>query len=231
MSDTNPISAENESMKIELTGTTDVMFTPADSNANVAGTPFNAGFKPFLVVGGKINIQGWTIAEGDDPVATWSPLLSIAEGAKPEPTSLSAAKVINTPIQPADTARLCPRKIVDDNFTSVDYSLWSGGEGTIVSHDSQNNTMVLTNLNKSWQGFRLDFTKLIMDCPLMQDVDYLVTARIKIDKPGMDGQDTICKTGTSESRDCPSLTRRIIRNEGNDIYSNQRVSVFILIDG
>jgi hypothetical protein len=154
MSDTNPISPDNQSMKIVLTGTTDVTFTPADSNANLAGTPFNAGFKPFLVAGGKLDIRGWDIAEGEERVATWAPLLSMVEGAKPEPT-LSAAKLIKTPIQPADTTRTCPRQIVNHDFTqSVDHSLWAGGEGAIVSHDAVNGVMTLTNLKKSWQGFR-----------------------------------------------------------------------------
>jgi hypothetical protein len=224
MSDTNPISPDNQSMKIVLTGTTDVTFTPADSNANLAGTPFNAGFKPFLVAGGKLDIRGWDIAEGEERVATWAPLLSMVEGAKPEPT-LSAAKLIKTPIQPADTTRTCPRQIVNHDFTqSVDHSLWAGGEGAIVSHDAVNGVMTLTNLKKSWQGFRLDFTKLNMDCPLQQDVDYLITARIKIDKPEMKGQDMICKTGTDEWKDCPRLVLKTMREVGNDIYNTQRVS-------
>lgn len=224
MSDTNPISPDNQSMKIVLTGTADVTFTPADSNANLAGVPFNAGSKPFLVAGGKLDIRGWDIAQGEERVATWSPLLSMVEGPKPEPT-LSAAKLIKDPIQPAETVRTCPRQIINHDFTDdIDYSLWSGGEGAIVSHDAENGAMVLTNLKKSYQGFRLDFTKLTMDCPLQQDVDYLITARIKIDKPGMEGEDMPCKTGTDEWRDCPRLTRKIMRDVNNDIYNSQRVS-------
>jgi hypothetical protein len=224
MSDTNPISPDNESIKIILTGTTDVTFTPADSNANLPGTPFNAGSKPFLVAGGKLDIRGWDIADGNERVATWAPLLSMVEGAKPEP-ALSAPMIIKNPIQPAGTARTCPRQIINHDFTdSVDHSLWAGGEGTIVSHDAVNGTMVLTNIKKSWQGFRLDFTRLIIDCPLQQDTDYLITARIKIDKPGMDGKDMPCKTGTNEWNDCPRMTRKIMRGVNNDIYNSQRVS-------
>jgi hypothetical protein len=116
MSDTNPISPDNQSMKIVLTGTADVTFTPADSNANLAGVPFNAGSKPFLVAGGKLDIRGWDIAQGEERVATWSPLLSMVEGPKPEPT-LSAAKLIKDPIQPAETVRTCPRHIINHDFT------------------------------------------------------------------------------------------------------------------
>jgi hypothetical protein len=226
MSDTNPISPDNESIKIILTGTTDVTFTPADSNAKLPGTPFNAGSKPFLVAGGKLDIRGWDIAQGNDRVATWAPLLSMVEGPKPKP-ALSESMLIKNPIQPAKTTRTCPRQIVNHNFTdSVDHSLWAGGEGTIVSHDAVNGTMVLTNLKKSWQGFRLDFTRLITDCPL-QVTDYLITARIKIDKPGMEGKDMPCKTGTSVWNDCPRMTRKIMRSVNNDIYNSNTVSDYI----
>ena len=70
MSDTNPIAPENQSMKIVLTGTTAVTFSPAESNVGVAGTPFNAGIKPFLVAGGKLNIRGWD-DDAEEGKATW----------------------------------------------------------------------------------------------------------------------------------------------------------------
>eukprot|EP00804_Cyclotella_cryptica_P014145 CCRYP_005584-RA/>CCRYP_005584-RA protein AED:0.03 eAED:0.03 QI:259/1/1/1/0.94/0.9/20/117/3951 len=224
MSDTNVISPDNASMKIVLTGTTDVTFTPADSNSNVAGTPFNAGSKPFLVAGGKLDIRGWDIAENEERVATWTPLLSMVEGQQPKPT-LRAANLAPVPIQPVNTARICPRVIVDHNFTtSVDHSLWSGGEGAIVTHNAEQGTMVLSNIRKSWQGFRLDITKFTVDCPLQADVDYLLTARIKIDKPGMNGQDMPCKFTTNTWNDCPRWARKIMLDVGSDRYSHNRLN-------
>jgi len=219
MSDTNLISPDFASMKIILTGTTDVTFTPADSNSNVAGTPFNAGSKPFLVAGGKLDIRGWDIAGNEQRVETWTPLLSMVEGPQPNPT-LRAANLAPIPIQPVNTTRACPRVIVDHNFTaSVDHSLWSGGEGAIVTHNAEQGTMILSNIRKSWQGFRLDITRFTVDCPLQANVDYLLTARIKIDKPEMNGKDMPCKFTNNTWNDCPRWARKIMLDVGSDRYS------------
>jgi len=87
MSDDNLISPSNRSMKIVLTGDTDVTFTPADSNVGVAGTPFNAGVKPFLVAGGQLNIRGWDgkAGAGEDDAETWTSLIETAEKPPPNP--------------------------------------------------------------------------------------------------------------------------------------------------
>ena len=165
MSDTNPISKNNTSMKIILTGNTDVTFVPADSNANVVGGTFNAGVKPFLVAGGQLNVRGWTgsLVEGG-PVETWTPMLDMLMAAPPNVTLSSVPGKESTPLAPplalipnTGGERLqCPRKLVSHNFdTSVDYRVWSGGEGKII--DQVNGTIVLKNLRTSWQGFKLDF--------------------------------------------------------------------------
>lgn len=89
MSDDNLISPANRSMKIVLTGDVDVTFTPADSNVGVAGTPFNAGVKPFLVAGGQLNIRGWDgMVDGnsEDDAETWTTLIETAEKPPPNPT-------------------------------------------------------------------------------------------------------------------------------------------------
>jgi len=87
MSDDNLISPSNRSMKIVLMGDTDVTFTPADSNVGVAGTPFNAGVKPFLVAGGQLNIRGWDgMVDGtEDDAETWTSLIETAEKPPPNP--------------------------------------------------------------------------------------------------------------------------------------------------
>eukprot|EP00804_Cyclotella_cryptica_P009369 CCRYP_018076-RB/>CCRYP_018076-RB protein AED:0.03 eAED:0.03 QI:374/1/1/1/0.94/0.9/20/617/4181 len=221
MSDTNPVSPDNTSMKIILTGTNTVTFTPADSNANVTGTPFDAGFKPFLVAGGRLDIRGWDIPENGERVATWTPLLASIEGQRPQPI-LPVPNLVPVPIQPDNTTRTCPRAIVNHNFTeSVDYSLWSGGEGAIITHDADKGIMVLSNIHLSWQGFRLDFTKFTIDCPLQPNVDYLLTARLKIDKPGMESQDMPCKESWY---DCPVWTRKIILKDGTNRHQSNRIN-------
>lgn len=224
MSDTNVISPENESMKIVLVGTENVTFTPADSNWNVSGTPFNAGFKPFLVAGGKLDVRGWDISPAQERVATWTSVLSSIEGSQPEPI-LPPHFLVPVPIQPNTTDRACPRVIAEHNFTeSIDYSLWSGGDSAILSHDAAEGIMVVSNINRDWQGPRIDLTKLTLDCPLQENVDYLLTVRIKIDKEGESGQDMPCHNTENSWNDCPRWMRKIMFKDGNDRYSHQRVS-------
>jgi len=180
-----------------------VTFTPADSNAGVAGTPFNAGSKPFLVAGGQLDIRGWDVAQGAKRVATWTPLLSQVEGPQPKP-ALRTANTVPAPIQPANTTRTCPALIVDHDFAeSVDHSVWSGNDGAVVNHDPVAGTLVVSNIRKNWQGPRIDLTRYTIDCPLKSGADYLLTARIKIDKPGKEGQFPPCKTTTDSWKDCP----------------------------
>ena len=224
MSDTNTISPENESMKIVLTGIENVTFAPADSNYNVNGTPFNAGFKPFLVAGGKLDIRGWDVAQGEERVASWAPVLSAIEGSKPQPI-LQDHNTVPIPIQPNSTTRTCPRIIAEFNFTdSVDYSLWSGGDGALVTYNGEEEMMTTSNIYRDWQGPRIDLTKFTIDCPLQADVDYLLTVRIKIDKPGMWGQNMPCHNTTNTWYDCPRWERKIMFKDGYDKTSHQRVS-------
>ncbi len=166
MSDTNPISKNNTSMKIILTGNTDVTFVPADSNANVVGGTFNAGVKPFLIAGGQLNVRGWTgsLKEGGGPIETWTTMMEMVVAAPPNVTLSRVPGKESTALVPplalvpnTGGERLqCPRKLVDHNFdTSVDYRVWSGGEGKIIQQ--VNGTIVLKNISTSWQGFKLDF--------------------------------------------------------------------------
>jgi len=95
MSDTSP-------MKVVLTGDSDVTSTQATGNANVVDGTFNAGAKPFLVAGGRLDICGWTgsLVEGG-AVETWIPLLEMAEGQRINPTLSSiAGKKESTPLAP-----------------------------------------------------------------------------------------------------------------------------------
>jgi hypothetical protein len=166
MSDTNPISKNNTSMKIILTGNADVTFVPADSNANVVGGTFNAGVKPFLIAGGQLNVRGWTgsLKEGGGPIETWTSMMEMVVASPPNVTLSSVPGKESTALVPplalvpntGGERMQCPRKLVDHNFdTSVDYRVWSGGEGKII--EQVNGTIVLKNLRTSWQGFKLDF--------------------------------------------------------------------------
>ena len=227
MSDTSPISKNNTSMKIVLTGDSDVTFTPAVGNANVAGGTFNAGVKPFLVAGGRLDIRGWTgsLVEGG-AVETWTPLLEMVEGQRPNPTLSSIAGKESTPLEPpmmvgAVPSQQCPRKLVDHNFDdTVDYRVWSGGEGMILHHThDQGKAIVLDGLGRVEQGFRLDYSDIIKGCPIIANATYLVTMRLKVEVNGTaPGTKSVCQlTGSS----CPRIYRKILRSTGGDRYAEQ----------
>ena len=224
MSDTNIISPQNESMKIVLTGLDNVTFVPADSNSNVNGTPFNAGFKPFLVAGGKLDIRGWDIGPEEERIASWAPVLSALEGPPPDPV-LDVRHQVPLPIQPNSTTRNCPRVIAEYNFSNPIDLVWSGGDGALLTQDEDEGILQVSNLWRYWQGPRLDITKFTLDCPLRADVDYLITLRMKIEKEGYDeGEDMKCHNTTDSWGDCPRMMRKIMFKDGSDKYSHERVS-------
>lgn len=72
--DAGNIAPENESIVFNITGTDNVNFMPAESpNINVCNTAgCDLGPKPFLVAGGKVNIQGFPL---DSSCATHTKIL------------------------------------------------------------------------------------------------------------------------------------------------------------
>ncbi len=116
MSDDQPISEDNTSMKIVLTGNTDVMFTPHEPVAGAA--PLNAGEKPFLVAGGKLNIRGWDESSGK----TWTPVIGMSEADRlyPEPIVGETAPRTALP-HLTDPTITCPSQIVHDFDDGVDF--------------------------------------------------------------------------------------------------------------
>ena len=220
MSDNNPISEDNTSMKIVLTGSTDVMFTPHEPVAGAA--PLNAGVKPFLVAGGKLNIHAWNEGEG----VAWTPLLSIAEADRVYVDPISsppedATKALTPPPRVSDPSISCPSLIVDDFTNGYDPEIWSGGGGGILTFDETTGVLTETNLQTNWQGFRHDFTKFILDCPLIAGATYLVTIRLKIDDPNLaEGALTSCAQGLGS---CPRIGRQLITPTSNS-HSHRPVS-------
>ena len=166
MSDDNPISPENTSMRIILTGEADVTFTPADSNSAIGS--FNAGSKPFLVAGGQLNIRGWdgSLEEGG-LVDTWTPLIGTAEQDPPNPVRNVSLGVGGEPYTewtlagaeeyPLDPPPGCSRQVVNHDFNDDPHlELWTAGDGQIIHHENGTLT-VHDTINTNWQGFKLDF--------------------------------------------------------------------------
>ncbi len=212
MSDDQPLSEDNTSMKIVLTGNAEVMFTPHEPVEGAA--PLNAGEKPFLVAGGKLNIHGWDDINGSAG-RTWTPILGMEEADRLYPDTIVGETAPRTALPHlTNTSITCPNQVIHDFDDGVDYSVWSGGEGGILSYDEASGTLTETNLERNWQGFRVDFTEFIMDCPITQDATYLVTIRLKIEDPTLeDGAESVCATENHKDH-CPKLGRSLIKAEG-----------------
>ena len=225
MSDNQPISEDNTSMKIVLTGNSDVIFTPHE--AVDGASSINMGEKPFLVAGGKLNIRGWDDAEGSK---SWTPILSMATADRlyPDPiVGVTAAQ--NALPHLSDPSISCPNQVVHDFEDGVDFSVWGGGDGGILTYDEPSGTLTETNLERAWQGFRLDFTKFTMDCPITQDATYLVTIRLKIEDPTLaDGEMSVCESMNHRDH-CPKLGRSIIKEAGASGGSNDKIEVSNLV--
>lgn len=211
MSDDQPISEDNTSMKVVLTGNSDVMFNPHEPVAGAA--PLNAGEKPFLVAGGTLNIRGWDNVEASG--TTWTPIIATATADRlyPDPI-LGETSALTALPHSTDPSITCPNQIVHDFEGGVDFSVWKGGDGNVLAYDETSGTLTATNLQRSYQGFRLDFTKFTMDCPITQDATYLVTIRLKIEDPTLeDGAESVCAT-ENHNNHCPKLGRSLIKAEG-----------------
>ena len=118
MSDTNPISKANLSMRIVLKDGGNKLFLPADSNEGVKGTPFNAGRRAFLVAGGKLTINGWDGPIDSSKDTTWTSLLQMVEGTRPTPvlsTTPGDERAALTPPLSVE-GNSCPRQIINHDF-------------------------------------------------------------------------------------------------------------------
>ena len=210
-------------MKIVLTGTTDVMWTPEEAVDGMS--TLNLGEKAFLVAGGKLNIRAWDEPNGN----TWTPLIGMAEAERvyldpitspPE----AATKALDPPAHISDPSIQCPTQIVHDFEDGFDGSVWTGGDGGVVDYDEENGVLIESNISRDWQGFRLDFTKLLRDCPLIAGATYLVTIRLKIDDPAL-APDGITDCAKREGG-CPRLYRKMMFETG-DKYNYKEVSSLV----
>jgi hypothetical protein len=129
----------------------------------------------------------------------------------------------------SDPSISCPNQVVHDFEDGVDFSVWGGGDGGILTYDEPSGTLTETNLERAWQGFRLDFTKFTMDCPITQDATYLVTIRLKIEDPTLaDGEMSVCESMNHRDH-CPKLGRSIIKEAGASGGSNDKIEVSNLV--
>ena len=167
MSDDQPkISKDNVSMKIMLVGEADQTFTPADSNAGVAGGIFNAGRKAFIVAGGQLKIKGWDGSIDEHGIIdSWTTMLETAMADPPNPplsnvtgTTRKSTTWAGDETAPINPPPGCPRQVVNHDFNEDPHlDLWTAGDGQII-HMQNSSLVIHDHVNVEWQGYKLDFT-------------------------------------------------------------------------
>ena len=209
ISSNQQVSPDNESVRFILTGTDDVFWVPSDSNSGVCGDgACLLGKKPFLVAGGKLNINSFP-----DGCPTWVSLKDVMHGNKESPTLVEGQGYPHAPVLGCDPYGT----VLFEDFTGG-YGGFTGGDGTTCT--LQDGTMTVRGHNgptaRNWQGPRIDYTHQA-DC-IIPDTPYIVTVRAKIDKEGMSGQPTECHT---DNINCLKLLSITQPREGGDIWSNK----------
>ena len=153
-----------------LTGTSNILFKPSEApNKNVCtGTDSkcNLGVKPFVVVGGKVNINGMP-----DTCAMHTSILQ---------------KIYTDPIYDAEdfphfTAlpEECPTNgtsFISYNFDDGDYGNWTGRIGAFMEVSDDGSMKVVNRKIKS-RGPSLDITPIRPELCLVLDQDYLFVAK------------------------------------------------------
>ncbi len=162
------ISPDNEATRFILTGTQDVTFTPTDApNQNACpGNACNLGPKPFLVAGGKVNI--------DSMLETCATFTTVLEKRLTDPT-----------YDPEDFPSLvslppsCPTS--GESYVSYDfngsYGNWTGRWGTYTEMVEGNTAMRVSNRRLSHLGPAIDLTPVRPELCLAANQEYLVSAR------------------------------------------------------
>lgn len=203
--DNNVISPENESVKFHFYGTTPKSFVPhADNSIGCPSGSCDAGVKPFLIAGGKLDVEAWS----DPACPTWTRIQDLV-------FDDFAALTPGTDFAlPAAAPNGCARAITDADFEDITTSHgWRSQMGVIdeVVTDASNTCLKVHNRTHWWQGPYLDLSDRKL-C-IMSGQDYTFSARIRLSREDGSGTPTACSsTGTQ----CPELVVRW-REDDNDV--------------
>jgi len=178
---------------LQFTGTENVFFTPDEPNTDAcAGSPCNLGPKPFVVAGGKVNIDGMP-----DDCPTWTTVKDLIDGGKPKP--LSYPKVPDLPITSKGT---CLQTLINEDFEDS-LNGWYGNAGAeehISEHEVDGSFLRVTERKNEYQGPMCDLSALQREC-LLLDQDYFFSARVRI-SPKLQYAPSQCH---SQGTSCPKL--------------------------
>ena len=182
--DHDVISPDRESIAFNITGIDDVKFKPTDSPNQDAcalnNGECNLGRKPFIVAGGKLNIDAFP-----SNCSTHTPVLDT------KTADISPNKDDFPVFEPLpDSCPILGTDFIKYDFNNGSVGNWTGWWGGYVSIVDK--TLKVTNRQRTDQGPYLDITSLRPALCLIPDKDYLFSVRIKFDKAGNEGLPTLC---------------------------------------
>ena len=185
ISSVRPVS-DRPDVVFRFTGKSNQSFIPAANNklacsADGASDPGKCqiGFKPFVVAGGKVTIQGFKAS-----CATWTKLYDVSRG-----NTSSSAKVDTFPLLNARSESPFCRSwsFMEENFsTSSNQYLWTGGFGAYFQIN--NGTFVVSGRKSDLEHGPTWDMLWIRSC-LLPKQKYLFSARIKLNKFGANAED------------------------------------------
>ncbi len=162
------ISPDNQATRFILTGTQDIIFTPTDApNQNACpGNACNLGRKPFVVAGGKVNINSMP-----ETCPTFTTVLG-KRYKEPTYDPEDFPTVVSLPPS-------CPTS--GESYVSYDfngsYGNWTGRWGTYTEMVEGNTAMRVSNRRISHRGPAIDLTPVRPELCLEADQEYLFSAR------------------------------------------------------
>jgi len=209
-SNSSVISPSHLSVRFVLTGTTDTILdtSSSDSKPNTLAcnnTLCNLGKKAFVMAGGKLDIQAFP-----PTCKSWTKVKDTVLQ-KPLKNSSLFASTVYPPAQCSLNGSLV---FFNDSFSTFSGN-WTGREGGYVFHNQIDGTLTVANRKFNWQGPHIDLTRLMSSSCLIPDQDYLLTARIRLDKADGTGNGTPTPCSVNNTF-CPQLSNRIGKASGGD---------------
>eukprot|EP00591_Stephanopyxis_turris_P010685 CAMPEP_0195530994 /NCGR_PEP_ID=MMETSP0794_2-20130614/34107_1 /TAXON_ID=515487 /ORGANISM="Stephanopyxis turris, Strain CCMP 815" /LENGTH=1734 /DNA_ID=CAMNT_0040662623 /DNA_START=145 /DNA_END=5349 /DNA_ORIENTATION=- len=200
------ISPTNQNVKIVMTGTDDLTFTPNAQNHGtcIGGNDADAcviGKKAIVVAGGKVSIDGWP----NDSCPTWVKLKENDLSSNPVPGTVPKQSIVDG----------CSETFFSNDFSSGLSGGWrasAGGlavvtdsseVGGVATPDGIDGNYIQVKRSKDWQGLYFDIKKAMSSC-LLADTPYLFRARARF--VSTTGVPSRCSTkGTDLPNNCLKL--------------------------
>ncbi len=178
--DNSKISPANKATTFILTGAdNDVIFNPTESpnqnacDASPHNGQCNVGKKPFLIAGGKVNINAMS-----DSCITYTPIQKkFFKDPSYDPNDFP------TYVELPEACPVSGRKYITYDY-ETGFGNWTGTEGTFLAPNDEH-LLIVTNRKVDWQGPFLDITPMRPDLCLVENQAYMLEIRLVV--PEKDG--------------------------------------------